>query len=149
MFTRQSWISKCHFPIFRSSHEAFLDDEEDFKHLHQIRILADFYTFPKTNFCINFNYNFLSHLLSYETFVYHFHKIQTKIFHIIISDWVKNFWKWSQIALKKKRFLPILVRRQKSKKLFFSNAICDHLQISLTLSGTILWKNIVWILWKW
>ena len=31
MFTRQSWIPKLHFPIFRSSHEAFLDDEEGFK----------------------------------------------------------------------------------------------------------------------
>ena len=55
----------------------------------------------------------------------------------MVSDWVKPIYKWSQIAFKKKQFLPILVRRQKSEKSFLKNAICDHLQTYLTQSETI------------
>ena len=61
----------------------------------------------------------------------------------MVSDWVKLIWKWSQIAFKKKNFFPIFADGLKSIKNVFLNAICDHFQISLTQSETILSKIFV------
>ena len=54
----------------------------------------------------------------------------------MVSDWVKLIWKWSQIAFKK-NFFTDFGPSAKIGKIVFLNAICDHLQISLIQSETI------------
>ena len=83
------------------------------------KLLDNKKTKRETNFCISFNCKFLSHLLYKLNFDYHFHKIQSKIFHNMVSDWVKPIYKWSQIAFKKKTIFPIFADGLKLIKMFF------------------------------
>ena len=83
------------------------------------KLLENKKTKRETNFCINFNCKFLSHLLYKANFDYHFHKIQSKIFHNMVSDWVKPIYKWSQIAFKKNAFSNVCWRTKIGKNCFF------------------------------
>ena len=50
----------------------------------------------------------------------------------MVSDWVKLICKWSKIAFLKNDFYRFWSLGKNRKNRFFLNAICDHLQISLT-----------------
>ena len=79
--------------ILRSSHEAFLDNEEGFKHPHYVEILADFYTFSQNKFLHQLQLQFSQSFVVLGKLLVLLHKLKTKYSQNMVLDWVHFFWK--------------------------------------------------------